>query len=673
MYTTKNNSAKEYIPNNCPCLEVENAQGERLKPICFIKVLKATACNITKSAQQIKHDEIMFCKSNVTIFDDSYPARIRRELNVSGYEHVKTPDQMVRLMNQLYWFKTYNTKHHTLVKLIKSLYTTRDWFRVQTMLKQVLYTINGLLIKKFLAFAPEISCYADIAKQTAVLFIELLINYDKETLFINGEPHEYSDGIYKELKEFFGFVKENFLKEKFEFRLAIVNYKFKNNALSKFFRDELIILKGFVRQQWSLCNDYTETLAWFFRMTILAQTRVMGYLPRHISEAKAYYYRRVISRQPKEIEAWKLQLIYRAIHQELREAELPPGILIKENRDKDQLINEMFLEVISRIELVIKPSASVTNTVANGGKLEDARLLVRNAVENKWEIPIRDLNNHKIKDYVKAGGIEEGDPNYIRVVFWASYQLLINRMIKLGLWETTEYCALKGSQYFEDHYFDAKILHIQEPGKDRNLTKSSAMMAWVLTPAGKVCQSYLSQLPEHEVGLTGSGHGWKYSRRLSSLSKESGAFYDKGTGFIEESFVQYYSDWTESTDFIEKEIGYTMLKAIMDYAGFPAKYGQLVLKTIVQPQPVVEVVRYQESLKLDTKIEWTGFIRNGFMMGNPVTKTILHASHMPEFQIAKRVLEIHGKHNVMPPKQSLPGTIRLDRDKLSKSMPQSMT
>jgi len=177
-------------------------------------------------------------------------------------------------------------------------------------------------------------------------------------------------------------------------------------------------------------------------------------------------------------------------------------------------------------------------------------------------------------------------------------------------------------------FMNAKVLHIQEPLKQRNLTKSTSELTWFLTPAGKMLQEVLAKLPEHVVGLKLSSDAWKFQQRIHPNSDGGFIFKD---GRVEES-VFVFSDWVEATDNIHKAVGYHHLKALMEYSGFPQAYKLMVLQIVLTPQPVEEVLLDYS----DTKVLFQGFIRNGFMMGNPVTKSILHLLHVSEINLAKK-------------------------------------
>jgi hypothetical protein len=283
----------------------------------------------------------------------------------------------------------------------------------------------------------------------------------------------------------------------------------------------------------------------------------------------------------------------------------------------------------------VKMASSYNTILQEGGKLEDCRQLIKFAIKENLDIPIRDLRSNKIISFFKANETT----SYSKIAFWLSYQLAIeytSAYLKAKQ-SRNEYLhsittRVLGKQLFPNdkirNFMNAKILHIQEPLKQRNLTKSTSELTWFLTPGGKMLQGILSKLPEHSVGLKLASDAWKFQQRIHPNA--DGGFIFKGDSVQPSVFV--FSDWVEATDNIHKLIGFHHLKSLMEYSGFPMAYGRLILQIILCPQPVEEVLLDYSNIKILSR----GFIRNGFMMGNPITKPVLHLLHVSELHLSKK-------------------------------------
>jgi hypothetical protein len=293
--------------------------------------------------------------------------------------------------------------------------------------------------------------------------------------------------------------------------------------------------------------------------------------------------------------------------------------------------------------------------------------LINLAIDNKWEIPVRDLFNHDVLETFTVERVDETSArDYVRPLFWISYTIVLNHFVNRGSYPKQLYYCLKvNGRPFEPNPLEASIVHISEPGKERNLTKSTGYLAWFLTPASKITQDTLADLREHTAGLKESSHEWRHQKRISSLSDESHFIYDIVTGRTHGNIIHSFKDWTESTDFIGKIVGWAHLSSLMNYIGFPEGYKTLVAKAIMEPQPVREVVAYRNLEGEDDyePVQWIGEIREGYMMGNPMTKTILHLIHVSERNIVREIVRRNTGGDELPrgPYRGLGDPIRLDR------------
>lgn len=665
---------RERLRRNCPCGEVALENGS-MQPLCFLVYVRSLNRNLVgweqdgQPPENINPEEVMFCQNSVGVFDNSYPGFFRDKTTVTGWGHV-TDKTLINVMKGLYWYRKFSFQYK-LDSQLRELIVRLGTRKAKHIVMQSLHTINSLLIKKMMAFSPEIEGYAALAKHTAWAFHELVKVYGLPVQYnAGGQLVEPEVGFYQDAKLFSNFVKATFHKEDRITRLSITEWRASTKAFGAFFGTELKRLRAYAESLYSGSgSDYTLSPAWIFRMTTLCQTRGMGYLPESIAVCKRAAFRNSVGRETVSVSPEMMHLQALAVKQRLT-SNIPPLILSEDripSRSAEE--KEMFEEAFSRISMPLKGTASLDTFVKDGGKLEDARRLLKLAQENQWQIPVRDLSTHEIREYIQVTRSPEEIEDVSRPLFWSSYQLFLNHWIKLGRWkEKDEYHPLlvHGKPY-EPKIMDAKIVHISEPGKERNLTKSHAALAWFLTPGAKLSQATLAILPEHRAGLLESGHEWRHQKRISPLSDESGFIYDSNTGKVFKEIRHVFKDWTESTDFICKSVGYVHLRTFFEYVGFPAAYGRLILLTIVEPQPVTEVIthtvtEYEERID---PVAWKGSINEGFMMGNPMTKTILHLVHESEHAVATLFLARRGLRFVPNYKFGM----QFDRARLDRDMP----
>jgi len=618
----------ERVHESCPCL-VYNKPAK-----CFLDVLKQTGANISPGVQSENPKDYAFCSNGRSIFDNKYSRYIRTQTGVSGWGSV-TPRNLVLVANNIYWFKKYNQE----LGLDKLLFGSQDDDDILVSFKQTVFTLNGLLIKRFLVFPDLISSYSEIAEQTARLFKTLFVHY-------RTQPNRWVEserGPYLEIKEFLNHIKRNFHVEEARTRHnSLINFAFKYEDNYNFF-PELHKLHTKILDMWNdIEEDYTKSPAWIYRMTTLAQTRVIGYLPKCISYYKGVKYRENLQLEP-EIPG-TLTLIRRLIIEELIIKRVSKGLLTSiedyneyiTTQDELEASQSFVAEAASTIDFNIRTAASSEQTVREGGKLEDARRAIELIRNQGWKIPVRSLRTNDIKEYLQC---PQGDdtPDYHGLLFWFSYQTMLNDLVDKGQWpETDRYnFYINGTEipWEPPDVWLALITIVKEPGKDRYLTMSNSFYTWSLIPCGKILNQILAVLPEHTIGLKGASDGWSYSQDIGPDADNTGFIYTE-SGSTKKTF-QYFQDWVEATDNINKHVGVIMVKALMDYAGFPEKYGFFCLTVLYKSQNYIQNVKTANGQPFQHK----GLINNGFMMGNPMTKTILHLCHVVDTAGTRRVLE----------------------------------
>lgn len=640
---------------NCPCHEARDENGSQLEPICFLTYIKSLSHNLMNpNKEEIRNNmdpsRIMFCQDSQGILDDHYPGAIRDKIGVTGWGHVN-PRVIVSVLDCLYWFR----KAHERGDIISALFEilTHQGFNVlRKVIKQSLHTLNGLLCKKMFVFGPEISRYHDIASQTSMLFIDLVKEYGE----LYGKP-DYP--VFTELKSLFKETKRIFHQGPNTSRTAWLRWDFQSPSVQNFWSSEFSRLRlSIEKMKVNSDIDYTNSPAWFFRSITFSQTRNLGYLPPHMANEAFANFRETVSRPLEELSEENDQLIRRAVIQRLKESGIREGFL-----NDPSTSDEIYLAtlVTGNINLDLKGSASVDHPVLAGGKLEDARLAIKRIRENNWSVPIRDLKTNEIVGLISYHENDD-ESQWNRLLFWYSYQLGLNWCAQRGLMEEELYhgFVLANGEHYSKDILEAAIVHIMEPGKIRDLVKGTGELAWALTPGAKVLQATLALLPEHRAGLEAASHDWAHSRRMSGESAESGFVYDETSGRVRPDVFQVFKDWKQSTDFIGKRVGAAHLGSFAQFIGFPAGYLRLILNLIRQPQPVREVTLmtyraegpnaggYESEL-----VVWNGSIIEGYMMGMPITKVILHLIHVSEREVVKEYLrrrDIQVKPGITGPK-----------------------
>jgi len=628
-----------YISPTCPCGEFSTSEKEKLTPICYLSFLKAMSHNLIDSEKTIPPEEVIWCPDARSILDNRYPALIADKVHVSGFGHIKGP-KLISVLKKLYWFRKYTAKYKLEQEVIKAMEGKPFGAFLQD-LKQTLHSINGLLIKKFMALGPECVGYKELADQTARLFRDFILDYSASSR--EDIPLYARGSIFEDCKDFFNYVKEFHEHYDYNQRVSILNYKFRNRALGSFFGQEFRRVQSKILYRMNKgFGDYTQSLAWDYRCVELCQTRNLGYLPSWKARENDLAYRKKVSREPEPITEEIDDLIRSSIHQELELGGVKRDCLAGLTIDTESIISEA-------VNIELRYAASARTTVALGGKPEDARFYLQLIRENGWRIPIRNLIELDVIGMTPKLDIklENNDDGFdlSSILFWFSFQNILNWCLERRLIQPKPgfgmYYPFKiGEEKIKIDLMKAVIILINEPGKGRILVKSESLLNWFLIPGSKMCQKVLAQHSDHKAGLELGSHDWVHSKRISGDSLESNFMFDKMTKRILPSIVSGYTDWTEATDGMKKRIGISHLRGLFEYTSFPRMYGIMIQIMIREPQNVSETIQVTLSDDYEDRIvyKWEGQIREGFMMGNQMTKTLLHLAHISERGISEKIL-----------------------------------
>jgi hypothetical protein len=494
--------------------------------------------------------------------------------------------------------------------------------------------MRNLMIKRWLAF-PEIRMdYEEVYAHYRDLYHELLPCFAEGE---NGDPQNC--GIYLRMKEGFNFIKERFHHDEYDIRTEVLDHEFEDDSLHALFTQPIReysehVLKIFMETG----EDETQSANWAMRFGILCQTRMLGKYPQPLGKVVVNDYLKKIS-TPVEIPKEEIKNSYVLMNQWMEESVLPPNLLNEEFKFPDENLENLRKKCLSSMSLRIKYTASTDFPRSEGGKAREAQLLFYEAQKAKQMVPRRNLDTGEVESMLHLTE-EPGEGFYAEYLFWLSVQIILNKLASMDVkWEKYKYPLFEWKDPFR-----TRIEAINEPGKMRMLVKTTSVLYWALTPMGEICNEALSFVNEHGAGLKSSAQAWKFQKELSGKGAQSSMIYDKD--WLNKGNLFFgFLDWTEATDFIPRVLGITILEAFSRYLGVGNFYRKFCMTILLVEFPVDRVtlsVDKEESNEKILKIAWKGNIKAGFMMGMPVTKTVLHLCHSLTDIKAKRYFSIKG-------------------------------
>lgn len=336
----------------------------------------------------------------------------------------------------------------------------------------------------------------------------------------------------------------------------------------------------------------------------LVQTRGCGTPPPIVSLKAKMKFLRIISEPCKPLDKTKENLIKAATDKFIRD--VPAG---------------SFTGLTTKARITVSASACWEKTRAEGGTIRALNELVSQGLDGVT-CPVRDLNTGAITEYRL---LHECD-SIGTYVFWM--------------------CLHKCMTTDIDELTSAYVTVVAEPGKSRTVTKASACLKVVLDMVSKICSYPLSKVESSESGMGMDSHGWNFFMNMFSTFKEE-VFRVSNIEVSSESkestvethtFCPVYvssSDLSTATDFMSHKVARILARRWMNACGIPPFLSGFVMKTCFKPR----WIHFKGVPPFDRIGESTGtqsrriLLVRGVMMGDPLTKPIMHLVHAVNRQI----------------------------------------
>jgi hypothetical protein len=216
-------------------------------------------------------------------------------------------------------------------------------------------------------------------------------------------------------------------------------------------------------------------------------------------------------------------------------------------------------------------------------------------------------------------------------IFW--------RALEEVLWLTTE------------ERQDAKLVVVDEPGKSRSITKTRACVKIVLDLVNKICAVPLEKgFSSSHSGMRASHHAWNFFKAFETKEFEDILFdVEESTS---EEFVDYAivtrvykhvfmtsTDYETATDFLSHKVAREIGIQWMSKCGIPPVLQGLVCEIAYSPRNIYFYGNIETGVVVDPE-ENLRKIRTcrGVLMGDPLTKIILHFTNIVTREIAIKLV-----------------------------------
>jgi hypothetical protein len=336
-----------------------------------------------------------------------------------------------------------------------------------------------------------------------------------------------------------------------------------------------------------------QTPLTYLQVMILSQTRASGVPPRAV-------YDRTLAKTIAILKTPSSPELYRLVEPALQRAtdHLYSDLLTRLGGEEKRA--QFFGTVMRASKISLSDSGEFFTNTNDGGKLEASR---RTLIAHP-EIPEIDLETGLPTGKMLVVGSPIGE----RLFHWACGRFVDRKAV------------------YKNNSMSCRISLVAELGKYRTITVSSLQHALLLHPMSHMGLKILEAFPSSESGIGAANHAWNFFKRLSHKNPSASFIFNKD---IETSVMS--TDWSQATDYCDPYIAGAMLNRFCYLLGVPRWYRETVIFALTGPRQVETLDR--NGCPIDVF-----YTRRGVLMGDPVTKVVLHLHHLVGRRIAGLLL-----------------------------------
>jgi len=199
----------------------------------------------------------------------------------------------------------------------------------------------------------------------------------------------------------------------------------------------------------------------------------------------------------------------------------------------------------------------------------------------------------------------------------------------------------------------AMLTLVDEPGKNRSVTKAVAVVKVVMDLVNRICSVPLERGFESSTsGMGSANHAWNFFKDFEKEILKDILFKVKnkeeiqyeGTTRVTLEYEDVYvtsTDYETATDFMSHKIGREIAYPWMIKCGIPRVLRNLVCEIAFTGRDIYFTAG---NLQMGNTVEGKSHLRfirtcRGVLMGDPLTKVVLHFTNIVARQLSKRILE----------------------------------
>jgi len=355
---------------------------------------------------------------------------------------------------------------------------------------------------------------------------------------------------------------------------------------------------------------------------IMVQTRGVGTPPAVVTLKSKMKFLTTVSAPPEPLKEFQLKLVGALVSKTLRE-----------------IPDHVFTGLTTKAGVNPTTSACLENLREEGGTSEHARSLMR---EGKLGRKVRtyNLDTNEFLGYESLETLGIGT-----YLFWRCLEEVLS-MTPASLRE-------------------AKVVMINEPGKARTVTKAHAALKIILDVINGICSYPLKKGVESSTsGMGKSNHGWNafvsfyenervrdVAFRVKTRTVTATSTTSADIRLEYEDCWMSFTDYSEATDKMDHKIASFVAEQWMLKCGIPKVLRGIVHETCFKPRSILfDASGVLEGVGSPTALEGTRVVtlRQGVLMGDPLTKVILHLMNKAVRDFGKVVTDSEDPFLLLP-------------------------
>jgi hypothetical protein len=283
----------------------------------------------------------------------------------------------------------------------------------------------------------------------------------------------------------------------------------------------------------------------------------------------------------------------------------------------DEVPDHVFTGVQGWAKVAVTTSACLENTREEGGTVEFIRLMIQFGMR-EGPCKVIDLETGEFIEHKLLSGCTPGE-----YIFWMCLDYVLSNDLE---------CMR-----------EAFLLMIKEPGKARTVTKAHGALKIVLDFVGRIASIPIAKaFASSRSGMKQSNQAWNFFKDIfTDLEEEIFRVERHGYTVLNDRTIEdivYRKMWMSSTDFVtatdfaEHELGRNVAELWMRKCGIPKVLRRVVTQTSYKPRRIQFTAKgplagYGRVVDAENSINEITLVR-GILMGDPVTKPVLHLINM---------------------------------------------